>query len=182
MKETTYTDKSFSRKRKGKQTQFNSCNTGVNPIRTHGLGIWGNPREVMSIRVDSKLKTEATKVLKAIYGSTCRGIETHLAMLVATYKQQHIDGVYPSNTSGKIEIGNLNILREISSRRKLDWEVADVGFVPSGVCGYCEKPIGSNAYYVEYVSHKLDSLCPVCYKYQRGRGVVLKIVSRLVRK
>ena len=176
-------NKSFStKKRRNKQTQFNSCNTGVNPMRTHGVGIWGNRRVVMSIRVDEKLKKQATKVLKAIFGSTCRGVESILATIIATYQQQEIDGVYPSNTSSKIEIANLNILREISSRRKLDWEVADIGFKLTGVCGYCEKPFEGNAYHVEYVSHKFDSLCPDCYKYQHGRGVVLKIVSRLVRK
>ena len=99
-----------------KQTQFNPCNTGVNPIRTHGMEIWGNPREVMSIRVDSKLKPEATKALKAIFGSTCRGVESYLASIVAMYHNREIDGVYPSNT---LSICKIVIERNLRSRRKL---------------------------------------------------------------
>lgn len=53
-----------------KQTSFNASNTGVNPIRTHGFGVWGNRRVVMSIRIDEKLKIEATKVLKAVFVTT----------------------------------------------------------------------------------------------------------------
>jgi len=91
--------------------------TGVNPIRTHGLGIWGNRRVVMGIRVDEKLKIEATKVLKALYGSTCRGIEAYLAGLVATYQTQVIEGVNPSNT---ISIGKIVIERNLRPHRKLE--------------------------------------------------------------
>ena len=104
--------------RKPKQTQFNTCVTGVNPMRTHGLGIWGNRRVVMGIRVDEKLKIEATKVLKLLFGSTCRGVEAYLAGLVATYHSQGIHGVNPSNTID-VRIDNLNIERNLKTRRKL---------------------------------------------------------------
>ena len=106
-----------------KQTQFNTCMTGVNPIRTHGMGIWGNPRKVMGIRVDEKLKKEATVALKAIFGSTCRGIEPYLASIVAMYHNREIDGVYPSNT---LSIGKIVIERNLRSRRKLLVPVEEV--------------------------------------------------------
>jgi hypothetical protein len=102
--------------RTSKQTQFNACNTGVYPIRTHGVGLWGNKRVVMSVRVDEKIKREGTEVLQLLYGSTCRGIESFLTLLIAAYKQQKLKGVYPSNT---IEIGKLVIERNLRPRRKL---------------------------------------------------------------
>lgn len=116
---------------KTKQTQSNDSMTRVYSARTHGFGVWGNRRVVMSVRVDEKLKKQATKVLKAIFGSTCRGIETYLAGLVATYEQQGVSGVYPSNT---ITIENLNVQRNLRSRRKLvveeETEVAETKPIP----------------------------------------------------
>jgi hypothetical protein len=133
-----------------KQTQFNPCNTGVNPVRTHGLGVWGNERVVMSVRVDKKLKTAATRVLKAVYGSTCAGIETYLAGLVATYEQEGISGVYPRNTS----IGTIVIERNLRERRKLETETYEgeneaVDRTVSVTCGFAdcsEKAIAEGMY------------------------------------
>jgi len=130
-----------------KQTQFNPCNTGVNPVRTHGLGVWGNERVVMSVRVDKKLKTAATRVLKAVYGSTCAGIETYLAGLVATYEQEGISGVYPSHTG----IGTIIIQRNLRERRKLETETYDgvAERTVSVTCGFndcTEKAIAEGFY------------------------------------
>jgi len=130
-----------------KQTQFNPCITGVNPVRTHGLGVWGNERVVMSVRVDKKLKTAATRVLKAVYGSTCAGIESYLAGLVATYEQEGISGVYPRNTS----IGSIVIERNLRERRKLETETYDgvAERTVSVTCGFndcTEKAIAEGFY------------------------------------
>lgn len=109
-------NKTLSTNSKTKQTQFNACNTGVNPIRTHGFGVWGNRRIPKSYRVDEKLAEASKPVLQAIFGSECRGVEAFLAGLVATYEAQGIGGVYPTNT---VEIGKLVIERNLRSRRKL---------------------------------------------------------------
>jgi hypothetical protein len=124
-----------------RQTQFNACNTGVYPVRSHGFGVWGNRRVVMSVRVDERLKKEATRVLKAVYGSTCRGIESYLAGLVATYEQQGVSGVYPSHTS----IGQLVIERNIRTRRKLETRTYEEETTERNVtvscCDFCGKPL-----------------------------------------
>ena len=118
---------------KPKQTQFNPSNTGVYPVRSHGLGCWGNPRVVFSVRIDKRLKKDATRVLKAVYGSTCNGIETFLAGLVATYEQQGISGVYPRNTS----IGQIVIERNLRERRKVETVTYEASEKVSVKCHFC---------------------------------------------
>lgn len=173
-------NKSFStKKHRNKQTQFNSSITGVNPIRTHGFGVYRGKRKVWSVRVDEKLLKQAKPVLKAKFGSECRGVEAWLAALVATTQAEQLAGVYPSNT---VEIGKLVVERNLRPRRKLEWEAYDVGFADVDVCGYCGQPFSDVAFRVEYVSHKFDVLCPGCYKYQNERDVVDHVVSRLVPK
>ncbi len=91
-----------------------------------------------SVRVDEKLLKQAKPVLKAKFGSDCRGVETWLAGLVATTKGEQLSGVYPSNT---VEIGNLIIERNLRPRRKLVAEIEEVKKVTYKheiVCGYCD--------------------------------------------
>lgn len=86
-------NKSFStKKHRNKQTAFNSSITGVNPIRTHGFGVYKGNRKVWSVRVDEKLLKQAKPVLKAKFGSECRGVEVWLAGLVATTKGEQLAG------------------------------------------------------------------------------------------
>lgn len=101
--------------KKSKQTTLSSI-TGVNPVRTHGFGVYSGRRKVWSVRVDETLLKQAKPVLKAKFGSECRGVETWLAGLVATTKGEQLTGVYPSNA---VEIGKLVIERNIRTRRKL---------------------------------------------------------------
>ena len=122
MTNNTVINKSFSprnRKRKNKQTEFDSTGTVYRP-ESHGLGIWGNPRVPMTIRVDEKLKKEGKRVLIDYFGSTCRGIESYLAGLVATYNSEQKHSVYRKPT---VNIGKLIIERNLRSRRKLEEEV-----------------------------------------------------------
>jgi len=125
--------KSFTDKRKrarAKQTQFNDSITGVNPIRTHGFGVYKGKRVAWAVRVDEKLLKKAKPVLRAKFGSTCRGVEAWLAGLVATYKGDYELGVNPSNT---VSIGKLVIERNLRSRRKLTVEEE---VEVSSVCGH----------------------------------------------
>ncbi len=88
--------------------------TGVNPGRTHGLGVWGNQRVVMSVRVDSELKKQFKSVAKAVYGSTCNPIEAFMATVIGCYETSQPARVYPSLT-----IGEIRIERSLRERRKL---------------------------------------------------------------
>jgi len=160
---------------KNKQTKRKGSITKVNRKYTHGTGIWGGERKVTGIRIDNKLYKAFKPVARRVFGSVCRPVEALMATILAMQQNE-------VNFGNTIHIDKQFIVRNIRPRRKMDWEAADVGFEVTGVCGYCEKPFDGNAYHVEYVSHMFDSLCPDCYKHQHGRGVVLKIVSRLVRK
>lgn len=170
--------KGFSPKTKAKTTKNKQDSiTGVNPERTHGFGVYKGRRKVWGVRVDETLLKQAKPVLKAKFGSECRGVEAWLAGLVAITKGEQLIGVNPSNT---VEIGKLIIERNLRPRRKLDWEPSDVGLVDADICGVCKKPLGDDARKVEYISGKFDVLCPGCYKIQRERHVVERGVGRLV--
>jgi len=129
-------------KTKTKQTSFNffkTRTTGVNPIRTHGFGVYKGRRVVWSVRVDEKLLKQAKPVLRGWFGSDCRGVETLLAGLVACSNGQQLVGVNPSRTQ-KFEIGKLVIERNLRSRRKLVVEETEVTETKVLGCGFCLKP------------------------------------------
>jgi len=132
------------KKQKIKQLRLDS-NTGVNPVHTHGLGIWGNPRVVMSVRVDSKLKMRFKMASKALFGSTCNPIESWMAGIVGIHQNQKMSGVNPSTT---ISIGEIKIERNLRERRKL---VVDPVFadVPVLHCGFanCENVAVGTGFY-----------------------------------
>lgn len=146
--------------RKTRQTQFNDSMTGVHPSRTHGFGIWGNRRVTWTIRIDEGLKKAAKPIIDQVFGSVCRCFESYVAGLVATYEQQGISGVHPSNT---VEIGTLKIERNLRSRRKL--VVEEETKVTIG-CSWCHKTAvavvvnkgtGRQAYACEYHRNFLKS-------------------------
>jgi len=110
------------KKQKTKQLRLDS-QTRVNPRRTHGLGIWGNPRVVMGVRVDKKLKLAFTEVAKARFGSTCNPIESFMSTIVGVYSNELLAGVNPSAT---ISIGEIKIERNLRERRKLEVDVEPV--------------------------------------------------------
>jgi len=91
--------------------------TGVNPKHTHGLGLWHNPREVYSVRVDKGLAKAFTPVAMAYFGSTCKAIETYMSTIVGLHNNNQLSGVYPSNTC--FDVGAINIVREMQTHRKL---------------------------------------------------------------
>jgi hypothetical protein len=97
---------------KNQQQRIDSM-TGVNPKHTHGIGVWGNPRDVWSVRVDKKLALAFTKAVKPIFGSTCKAIETYMVSFLACVNSQDQLGVYPSITMD-INIGKIerNLVRE----------------------------------------------------------------------
>lgn len=104
--------------RKTKQTNLCSL-TGVNPLRTHGFGVWGGKRVVVGVRVDERLYEAFKPVAKLVFGSVCRPVEAFMAAVVASNQTQQLTsklGVNPSNT---VEIGKLVIERNVRSRRRL---------------------------------------------------------------
>ena len=109
--------------------------TEVNPKRTHGLGIWGNPRVVMGVRVDSELKKRFKSVAKRVFGSTCNPIESFMATVVSCSE----NGVNFGNT---IEVGKIVIERNLRERRRLEIvreEVSEVSVVEKNTCCVCGK-------------------------------------------
>lgn len=107
----------IKQKHKLPDNQTNLCSiTGVNPPRTHGFGVWGNERVVVSFRCDKKLYEAFKPVALANYGSVCRPIESFMATVVATNQPTNELGVYPRNT---IEIGKVVIERNLRTRRRM---------------------------------------------------------------
>jgi len=124
------------RSSKTKQLRLDSMSR-VNPHRTHGLGLWGNPRVVMGVRVDKKLKKAFTEVAKARFGSTCNPVESFMAAVVGVYSSELLAGVNPCPT---VSIGEIKIERNLRERRKLEVDLEPE--VDSGLhCGFvgCEE-------------------------------------------
>jgi hypothetical protein len=99
---------------KNQQQRIDSM-TGVNPKHTHGFGLWNNPREVFSVRVDKGLKTAFTRVARLKFGSTCKAIEAYMAAVVGAFSNLEEVGVNPSIT---VQIGNMNIERNLAKERR----------------------------------------------------------------
>ena len=138
--------------------------TGVNPLRTHGFGVYRGKRVVWSVRVDEKLLKQAKPLLRAKFGSDCRGIELWLAGLVATQKGSELLGVNPSNT---IAIGKLVIERNLRSRRKMvvveeEEEIRKI--IPTQKCYVydCTSPAVQMLYY-----KPMEEYFPACENHAR---------------
>lgn len=110
--------------------------TGVNPVHTHGLGLWGNPRVVMSVRVDKELKKQFNLASQALFGSTCNPVEVFMASIIGTYKNQELLRVNPSRT--EISIGEIKIERNLRERRKVAYEDAKEGKVEGKSFNLCQ--------------------------------------------
>lgn len=127
-------------------------NTGVYPQRSHGLGIWGNERVVMSIRVDKELRKQFTLASKALFGSTCNPIESYMATIVGIVRS---GWVYPSNT---VDIGTIKIERNLRERRKITITKEIESAVKCDI-GKCEKDAVDKLLYVE--DNRVFNVCSV---------------------
>lgn len=107
----------MTRKVNHKQTNFDSNGAVYRPSR-HGVGLWGNPRVPMTVRVDAKLKQRAKQYLIRKFGSTCRGIEAIFAALLKADDIQQQTTVYRQPTTS-INFEKVVIERNIRSRRKM---------------------------------------------------------------
>ena len=114
--------------------------TGVNPVRSHGLGIWGNPRAVFGVRVDSELKKRFVSVSRRVFGSTCVAVESYMATIVGCVEQAEKLGVNPSKTVS-IQIGEIKIERNLRERRRISVEEVKPIIVatPDVKCDFCGK-------------------------------------------
>ena len=90
-------------------------NDKVTKANRHGVGVWGNPRKVISIRVDSGLYKAFKPIAKAFFGSVCRPIEAFMASIITCNNKEVSFG----NT---IKIEKLHIERNFKPRRKLKYE------------------------------------------------------------
>ena len=111
--------------------------TGVDPTHTHGLGCWGNPRIVFSVRVDSKLVKQFNLASQALFGSTCNAVESYMAGIVGCYQNQKLVGVNPSST---VSIGEIKIERNLRERRKVVVDRGEVAEIDNRcMIGSCDK-------------------------------------------
>jgi len=106
--------------------------TEVNRKCCHGLGVWGNPRVVMGVRVDSELKKRFKLVAKRVFGSVCNPIESFMATVVSCAES----GVNFGNT---VEVGTIVIERNLRERRRLGVENVKPVTVPEVKCDFCGK-------------------------------------------
>jgi hypothetical protein len=145
---TELTTPQATQESKDLEQEQGSC-TGVNPCRTHGFGIWGNPRVVMGVRVDKELKKRFTDVSKRVFGSTCNPIESFMAAIVGVYSNDNLVRVNPSNT---VNIEKIVIERNLRERRKLEVEGSE-GLC--GVAGCREDAVGRGVWLAKGVEYDL---------------------------
>ena len=143
--------------------QTNLCSmTGVNPPRTHGLGIWNNERVVVGIRCDKKLYATFKPLAEQFFGSVCRPIETFMATIISTVHNNKLNKQVGVNPSLTIDIGKLVIERNIRSRRRMvveeEKEVVEKVELERVVCG-----CGNLAEFKAFikVSHGSEDVKPV---------------------
>jgi len=150
------------------------CLTGVNPIRTHGFGVWGNRREVVGIRIDKKLYATAKPILIEYFGSVCRPIESFLATIVSSHQTTKLNSDFGVNPRNTIEIGKLVIERNIKTRRRLvvDEETTVKCMAAKKFCSYCGElatyEVKPSSPYVK----DLFYVCDVHYDSMKNRGLV----------
>jgi len=106
--------------------------TGVNPVRSHGIGLWGNRRVVVGIRVDEGLYNAFKPVAKRVFGSVCNPLEAFMAAVLATAQS----GVNFGNT---VEVGTIVIERNLRERRRLVVEKAKPITASEVKCDLCGK-------------------------------------------
>ena len=137
------TPSSSHRKRRGKDPKKpeDASKTGVHPSRKHGVGIWGNPRVPMTIRVDEGLKKAFVSFSKRVFGSVCLPFEGIMAGILGVVVEAEKRGVYPSATVPlKLDVGKIVIQRKLRSRRNLEIiEETEIVEEVAVKCGFCEK-------------------------------------------
>ena len=106
--------------------------TEVNRKCNHGLGVWGNPRVVMGVRVDSELKKRFKQVAKRVFGSVCNPIESFMATVVSCAESK-------VNFGNTVEVGTIVIERNLKERRKLIVEKTKPPATPQVKCDFCGK-------------------------------------------
>lgn len=101
------------------------------PKRIHSLGIWNNPREPFTVRVDKGLAKAFVLASKAYFGSTCNPIESYMAAIVGLSQSGWVN---PSNT---VNIGEIKIERNLRERRKITKtiEIEKAILCEIGTCG-----------------------------------------------
>lgn len=145
----------------------------VNRNSKHGVGIWGNPRVPVSYRMDSGLKKQLNRYLKAKFGSTCRGIEAIGVALLACAEAE-------VNLSTTIEIKEVNIERNVRSRRKLPpvevSESISKGFAEDE-CFKCHRKnvLLTKA---QFDSGIVAMACPECLEDYQKRRMVKKVFAK----
>ena len=138
-------NKSFTQKdESGSDKTQAESKTGVHPYRKHGVGIWGNPRVTMTVRVDEGLKKRFVPFSKRVFNSVCLPIEAWMAGLLGTVVEAEKKGVYPSATIPlKVDVGKIVIERNLRERRKLEFEKPETPQIADEEprCGFCGKPL-----------------------------------------
>lgn len=134
-------------------TENTTVKPWVNPEpRSHGVGVWGNPRVVMGVRVDGELRKAFKRAAVDLFGSVCRPVEGFMVSVVEAHKGSgEGSGLTPGLTVGnrpevKVEIGTLQIQRNLRSRRMLEpgvgvtrEEVEDYRVVRDRIRAYLEE-------------------------------------------
>lgn len=131
------------KRRRKKKQKSDASKTGVHPSkRLHGVGIWGNDRVTMTVRVDEGLKKAFIPFSKRVFGSVCLPIESFMAGLMGAVAAGEKNGVYPSSTVPlKLDVGKIVIERNLRPRRKLEFEEEVVEREVLPRCGFCGKPL-----------------------------------------
>ena len=115
--------------------------SGVYP-RKHGVGIWGNRRVPMTVRVDEGLKKAFLSFCQRVFGSSCLPLEGIMAGVIGAVVEVEKRGIYPSATVPlKLDVGKILIQRNFKTRRKMVEEETEVTeeIVVAVKCGFCEK-------------------------------------------
>lgn len=100
--------------------------SGVYP-RRHGVGIWGNRRVPMTVRVDEGLKKAFLSFCNRVFGSSCLPFEGMMAGILGAVVEVEKRGVYPSATVPlKFDVGKIVIERNFKTRRKFIEEETEV--------------------------------------------------------
>jgi len=128
--------------------------TRVYPSRKHGIGLWGNPRVPMTVRVDKGIKKQFLLFSKRVFGSSCLPLESLMAGIINTVVEAEKTGVYPSSTIPlKLDIEKIVIERNLRPRRRL--ELSDD---PDDLaCHYCGSSAVGNFRYL-----KTGQVYPLC--------------------
>lgn len=84
---------------------------------------WKDGKRIpISIRINNKLYSEFKPISRALYGSTCRAVESLMAAVVLAARQN----VHFGATKTTISIGEINISRDLRARRALPLQEPEI--------------------------------------------------------